>query len=263
MLAIRAQEDAGLDIITDGEIRRESYSNHFATALDGVDIDNPGEALDRSGHPNPVPRGGRPDPPARPDPACADLEFLRAHTDRTGQGHRARPVHDVAAGAGRLLRRSAIGRAGVRRGVQRGGEGPVRGRRRHRAARRALPAGPARAGPRVRAGGAEPGAGRRRRHDRGAHLLRLRRDHPRAAVGLLVPARAGRLPRATRSRSRRRSPTWTPSVLKHLPGKTIMLGVIDLSDHDGRDGRGRRRAGPARPCRTSTPSGSCSRRTAA
>src|SRR6201997_5546985 len=56
VLAIRAQEDAGLDIITDGEIRRESYSNRFATALAGVDIDNPGTALDRSGHPNPVPR---------------------------------------------------------------------------------------------------------------------------------------------------------------------------------------------------------------
>ena len=48
-LAIREQEDAGLDIITDGEIRRESYSNRFATALEGVDIDNPGTALDRSG----------------------------------------------------------------------------------------------------------------------------------------------------------------------------------------------------------------------
>jgi 5-methyltetrahydropteroyltriglutamate--homocysteine methyltransferase len=56
VLAIRAQEEAGLDIITDGEIRRESYSNRFATALEGVDIDNPGTALDRSGHPNPVPR---------------------------------------------------------------------------------------------------------------------------------------------------------------------------------------------------------------
>jgi len=56
VLAIRAQEHAGLDIITDGEIRRESYSNRFATALEGVDIDNPGSALDRSGHPNPVPR---------------------------------------------------------------------------------------------------------------------------------------------------------------------------------------------------------------
>ena len=56
VLAIRAQEQAGLDIITDGEIRRESYSNRFATALEGVDIDHPGSALDRSGHPNPVPR---------------------------------------------------------------------------------------------------------------------------------------------------------------------------------------------------------------
>jgi len=56
LIAIREQEDAGLDIITDGEIRRESYSNRFATALEGVDIDNPGTALDRSGHPNPVPR---------------------------------------------------------------------------------------------------------------------------------------------------------------------------------------------------------------
>src|ERR1700722_11560212 len=56
LLAIRAQEDAGLQIVTDGEMRRESYSNHFATRLVGVDIDNPGTALDRSGHPNPVPR---------------------------------------------------------------------------------------------------------------------------------------------------------------------------------------------------------------
>src|SRR6184192_4690632 len=56
LLAIRDQERAGLDIITDGEIRRESYSNRFATALEGVDIENPGTALDRSGHPNSVPR---------------------------------------------------------------------------------------------------------------------------------------------------------------------------------------------------------------
>jgi len=56
VLAIRDQERAGLDVISDGEMRRESYSNRFATALEGVDIDNPGTALDRSGHPNPVPR---------------------------------------------------------------------------------------------------------------------------------------------------------------------------------------------------------------
>jgi len=79
LLAIRAQEEAGLDIITDGEIRRESYSNRFATALDGVDLDNPGTALDRSGHPNPVPRiVGR---VRRRHPVeLEDLRFLRRHT---------------------------------------------------------------------------------------------------------------------------------------------------------------------------------------
>ena len=80
LLAIRAQERAGLDILTDGEIRRESYSNHFATALEGVDLDNPGTALDRSGHPNPVPRISG--PIHRPRPVeVGDLDFLRANTD--------------------------------------------------------------------------------------------------------------------------------------------------------------------------------------
>jgi 5-methyltetrahydropteroyltriglutamate--homocysteine methyltransferase len=82
LLAIRAQEDAGLDIITDGEMRRESYSNRFATALDGVDIDNPGTALDRSGHPNPVPRVTGPIRRRHPV-EVDDLKFLRAHTGRT------------------------------------------------------------------------------------------------------------------------------------------------------------------------------------
>jgi 5-methyltetrahydropteroyltriglutamate--homocysteine methyltransferase len=81
LLAIRAQEDAGLDIITDGEIRRESYSNRFATALSGIDIDNPGTALDRSGHPNPVPRIVGPIKRLRPV-EVDDLKFLRAHTNR-------------------------------------------------------------------------------------------------------------------------------------------------------------------------------------
>jgi 5-methyltetrahydropteroyltriglutamate--homocysteine methyltransferase len=82
LLAIRAQEEAGLDVVTDGEIRRESYSNAFATALGGVDTENPGTALDRSGHPNPVPRIVG--PIARRHPVeVADVEFLRAHTDRT------------------------------------------------------------------------------------------------------------------------------------------------------------------------------------
>src|SRR5216683_3625697 len=56
VLAIRAQERAGLDIITDGEIRRESYSNRFATALEGIDIDNPAQVVARSGKLNFVPR---------------------------------------------------------------------------------------------------------------------------------------------------------------------------------------------------------------
>jgi 5-methyltetrahydropteroyltriglutamate--homocysteine methyltransferase len=81
LVAIREQEEAGLDIVTDGEIRRESYSNRFATALDGVDIDNPGTALDRSGHPNPVPRiVGK---ISRRHPVeVEDVKFLRAHTNR-------------------------------------------------------------------------------------------------------------------------------------------------------------------------------------
>ena len=80
-LAILDQERAGLDIITDGEIRRESYSNRFATALDGVDLDNPGTALDRSGHPNPVPRiTGK--IRRRHAVMVDDLAFLKANTDR-------------------------------------------------------------------------------------------------------------------------------------------------------------------------------------
>ena len=82
LLAIRAQERAGLDIVTDGEIRRESYSNHFATALSGVDIDNPGSAIDRTGHANPVPRIVGPITRSRPIEK-RDMEFLRAATDRS------------------------------------------------------------------------------------------------------------------------------------------------------------------------------------
>src|SRR6201995_3350740 len=79
LLAIRDQERAGLDIITDGEVRRESYSNRFATALDGVDLDNPGTTLNRSGNPVPVPRvtgAIRRRHPVEVD----DLKFLRART---------------------------------------------------------------------------------------------------------------------------------------------------------------------------------------
>ena len=81
LLAIRAQEEAGLDIVTDGEIRRESYSNRFATALDGLDLDHPGMAFTRSGKHQPVPRIVG---PIRRKHAVEvqDLLFLRSHTKK-------------------------------------------------------------------------------------------------------------------------------------------------------------------------------------
>ena len=80
-LAVQDMERAGVDVITDGEMRRESYSNRFATALDGVDLDNPGVALDRTGHENPVPRVVGPIRRTRPV-EVGDVEFLRAISDR-------------------------------------------------------------------------------------------------------------------------------------------------------------------------------------
>ncbi len=80
-LAVQDMEWAGVDVITDGEMRRESYSNRFATALDGVDLDTPGVALDRTGHANPVPKIVGPIRRARPV-ETRDVEFLRSLTDR-------------------------------------------------------------------------------------------------------------------------------------------------------------------------------------
>ncbi len=81
IVAVRDMERAGLDIVTDGEIRRESYSNRFATALDGVDIDNPGEVVNRSGGKTIVPRVVGPIRRSRPI-QVRDVEFLRGITDR-------------------------------------------------------------------------------------------------------------------------------------------------------------------------------------
>ena len=81
LLAIRDMERAGIDIVTDGEVRRESYSNRVATALGGIDIENPGTAIDRTGHPNPVPRIAGPITRERPI-EVDDVKFLRAATDR-------------------------------------------------------------------------------------------------------------------------------------------------------------------------------------
>jgi 5-methyltetrahydropteroyltriglutamate--homocysteine methyltransferase len=80
-LAVQDMERAGVDVVTDGEMRRESYSNRFATALDGVDLDDPGVALDRTGHENPVPKVVGPIRRTRPV-EVRDVEFLRSITDR-------------------------------------------------------------------------------------------------------------------------------------------------------------------------------------
>jgi 5-methyltetrahydropteroyltriglutamate--homocysteine methyltransferase len=80
-LAVADMERASVDVVTDGEMRRESYSNRFATALDGVDLDRPGVALDRTGHENPVPRVVGPVRRSRPV-EVRDVEFLRSITGR-------------------------------------------------------------------------------------------------------------------------------------------------------------------------------------
>jgi 5-methyltetrahydropteroyltriglutamate--homocysteine methyltransferase len=80
-LAVQDMERAGVDVVTDGEMRRESYSNRFATSLDGVDLDDPGVALDRTGHESPVPRVVGPIRRTRPV-EVRDVAFLRSLTDR-------------------------------------------------------------------------------------------------------------------------------------------------------------------------------------
>ena len=245
ILAIRDQERAGLDIITDGEMRRESYSNRFATALEGVDIDNPGTALDRSGHPNPVPRVvGR---IRRKHPVeLRDLEFLKANTGRpvkmtipgpfTMSQQAQNDFYDDRRGAGPRLRG----------GRQRGDQGPVRGGRGRRADRRALHAGPRRDGTALRA------AGRRRALDgvEGTTALHICFGyaaiiHERPEGYSFLPELAGTaLDQISIETAQSNLDT---SVLTSLPGKTIILGVLDLSDATVDAARGRRPAHPPRP----------------
>ena len=189
-------------------MRRESYSNRFATALEGVDIDNPGTALDRSGHPNPVPRvTGK---VRRKHPVeVRDVEFLRANTDRTikitvpgpftmsqqAQNDFYKDEQEMA------LDYAAAVNAEIKDLFAAGADvvqidEPYMQARPDKARKFGLD-------------GAQRRARRRERHDRGAHLLRLCRDHPRAAGRLFVPAGARRLRRCSRSRSRPRNPSST------------------------------------------------------
>ena len=142
IVAIREQERAGIDIISDGEIRRESYSNKFANALDGIDRDRLGEIVGRTGSRVQVPIVSGADPAARARRGPRRRVPARAH--RQGdQDHAARPVHDGAAGRRRALQERGEPRARLRGRGQRGNARSLRGRRRRRAARRAVAAGAA------------------------------------------------------------------------------------------------------------------------
>src|SRR5882672_2667197 len=81
LIALRDQERAGIDIVSDGEVRRESYFNRFATTLEGIDLDNPGTAISRTGKPALVPRVVGRVRRLRPV-TVRDVQFLRANTDR-------------------------------------------------------------------------------------------------------------------------------------------------------------------------------------
>ena len=260
LLAIRDQERAGLDIITDGEMRRESYSNRFATALEGVDIDNPGTALDRSGHPNPVPRvAGK---VRRKHPVeVRDVKFLRANTDRTIKMTVPGPFTmsqqaqndfyndeeemalDYAAAVNAEIKDLFAAGADV---VQI--DEPYMQARPEKARQYGLKALNAR-------------ARRRHRHDGGAHLLRLCRDHPRAAGGLFVPAGARRLAGAAgldrdRAVEARLRGAGEAAGQDHHPRRARSLRH---DDRDAGDGRG---AHPPRAAATCRPSASSWRRTA-
>ena len=143
LLAIRAQEEAGLDIVTDGEIRRESYSNRFATALDGVDIDNPGTALDRSRPSEPGAAHRRHRSAAGTPVEVEDVRFLRAHTDGTIKITVPGPFTMAQQAQNDYYPSERSGGDGLRRRGQRGDPRSVRRRRRRRADRRAVHAGAA------------------------------------------------------------------------------------------------------------------------
>ena len=125
LLAIRDMERAGIDIITDGEMRRESYSNRFATALDGIDNETPATITNRAGRS--VKRAAR--RRQNPAPACGRGRrhgVPAAQHRAQGQDHAARPVHHGAAGQERVLRRRRRDGDGPRRRGERGGARPRR-----------------------------------------------------------------------------------------------------------------------------------------
>ena len=229
VLAIRDMERAGIDIITDGEMRRESYSNRFATALDGIDNDNPATITNRAGRSVSVPRVvGR---IARKGPVeVEDMKFLRRHTKRKAkitlpgpftmaqQAHNEfykdndEMVMDFAAAVNEEVRDLEAAGADV---IQLDDpwlrNDPGRGEA-HRGA------------------SAQPRAAGLEGADRRAPVLRLRRGGAGAeAVRLRLPA-AARRQHGGSDFDRGGAAQARPRHAEGLSGKTIMLGVIDLGD---------------------------------
>ena len=227
-LAVRDMEEAGIDVVTDGEIRRESYSNYFANALEGLDLDEPGTALDRTGHPNPVPRVVGQIRRARPV-QVRDVEFLRALTGR--------PIRVTVPGPFTMsqqaqndhypdLRSLALAYAAAvneeLRDLVAAGADVVQIDEPYLQARpddaRRLRARGDRT--RIRGRGWDEGA---------AHLLRLRGDRAREAERLSVPRGARRVPRR-RDLDRGGPAAARPGTPRAAAPKRVILGVLDLSD---------------------------------
>ena len=239
ILAIRDMERAGIDIVTDGEIRRESYSNRFALALEGIDADTPGELRSQRRPGDESPSRRRADPP-RGRGGNARCRIPARQRDAGDEDHAARAVHSVAPGAERFL----PGRGRTRDGLRRRGEpGTARAeghRRRRRATGRALGADRARQGHPLRDQGDQPRAGGDRGAHGGASLFRLRRGGGEKPSGYGFLAELGDTI-AQQISIEAAQPRLDLGVLRDLAGKTIMLGVLDLNDPDGgsgRDGRG-------------------------
>jgi 5-methyltetrahydropteroyltriglutamate--homocysteine methyltransferase len=230
IVAIRDMERAGIDIVTDGEIRRESYSNRFATALDGIDDENPAMITSRSGHQTPVPRVTG--PVKRRGPVeLHDMNFLRQNTDRAAKITLPGPFTMSQQAERRILQGRRGAGDGVRRRRQRRSARPAKGRRRRDPARRALGSQQSRPCPPLCGEGDQPRARRHHRTDRGASVLRLCRGRARLdQAGRLFLPRRTRRHNAEQISIEAAQPKLDLGVLRDLSSKKIMLGVLDLGN---------------------------------
>ena len=219
---------AGLDIVTDGEIRRESYSNRFATALDGVDLDNPGDGARPQRPPEPGAARRRADPAPAPGRG-ARPEVPAAHTDRRVKITVPGPFTMAQQAQNDYYADAAAAAHGLRGGGERGDPRPVRGRRRRRADRRALHAGAAGAGARVRRCTRSTARWRASPGTTAVHICfgYAAIIHERPSGYSFLPELAG-LPAGQVSIETAQS-NLDRAVLESLRGKKIILGVIDLA----------------------------------